>query len=172
VLFRTKGGHNIKDNLQKKQKEDFCCWYALLGNIQEAAAKAGLSEDNALCAGLRLLSSPVCRKRIKKYRELLSGSGEVITGLKRLAFGSSKDAAVLAFAEELPPAEIISQLDLFNVSEIKRVKGGGVEVRLFDRLKALEKLFELENSFADRSSAAGLISALMSGEEADMNEDN
>lgn len=106
------------------------------------------------------------------YRELLSGSGEVITGLKRLAFGSCKDAAVLAFTEELPPPDVIERLDLFNVSEIKRVKGGGVEVKLFDRLKALEKLFELENSFSDRSSAAGLISALMSGEEADVDEDN
>ena len=49
---------------------------------------------------------------------------------------------------------------LFNVSEIKRVKGGGVEVKLFDRLKALEKLFELENSFSDRDKANDLIKAL------------
>jgi hypothetical protein len=37
-----------------------------------------------------------------------------------------------------------------------------VEVKLFDRLKALEKLFELENAFADRNRAADLISALTS----------
>ena len=63
---------------------------------------------------------------------------------------------------------MISKLDLFNVSEIKRVKGGGVEVKLFDRLKALEKLFELSNAFSDRDKASDLMSALISsGEDED-----
>ena len=35
-----------------------------------------------------------------------------------------------------------------------------MEIKLFDRLKALEKLSELENSFNDRSKAADLIMAL------------
>ena len=35
-----------------------------------------------------------------------------------------------------------------------------MEVKLFDRLRALEKLFELENSFTDRDKAAELIMAL------------
>jgi len=145
--------------------EDFCSYYALLGSVAEAAAKAGFSGESALSDGLNCLRSPLCRKKVSELRELLSGSGEVITGLKRLAFGSCKDAVVLAFSEELPPPEIIEGLDLFNVSEIKRVKGGGVEIKLFDRLKALEKLFELENSFSDRDKASGLINALISGEE-------
>ena len=83
-----------------------------------------------------------------------------MAGLKRLAFGSCRDAVTLAFAEELPPAEIIGKLDLFNVSEIKRDKGGGVEIKLFDRLKALEKLYELEMAQDGRNTAAGLIEAL------------
>ena len=119
-----------------------------------------------------MLRSPFCRRRIAELSELLSGNSEVTAGLKRLAFGSCKDAVVLAFTEELPPPEVIEKLDLFNVSEIKRVKGGGVEIKLFDRLKALEKLFELENSVSDRSKASGLIAALMSGEEADTVENN
>ena len=171
-IFIAKGADPIKDNLQKKQRDDFCCWYALLGSAEEAAAKAGFPEESALSDALSCLRSPVCRKKIGELRELLSGSGEVIAGLKRLAFGSCKDAAVLAFAEELPPPEVISRLDLFNVSEIKRVKGGGVEVKLFDRLRALEKLFELENTFSDRDKASGLINALISGEEGDSYEDH
>ena len=83
-----------------------------------------------------------------------------VNGLKRLAFGNCSDAVYLVFADELPPSDVIQSLDLFNVSEIKRVKGGGVEVKLFDRLKALEKLFELENSFCDRDKANDLIKAL------------
>lgn len=81
-------------------------------------------------------------------------------GLKHLAFGSCNDAVVLAFAEELPPKTVIEQLDLFNVSEIKRVKGGGVEIKLFDRLKALEKLYEIENSCENGDKAAEIIKAL------------
>lgn len=80
--------------------------------------------------------------------------------LKHLAFGSCNDAVVLAFAEELPPKSVIEKLDLFNVSEIKRVKGGGVEIKLFDRLKALEKLYEIENSSENHDKAAEIINAL------------
>lgn len=34
-------------------------------------------------------------------------------------------------------------MDLFNISEIKRKKGGDIEIKFFDRLKALEKLQQL-----------------------------
>lgn len=34
-------------------------------------------------------------------------------------------------------------MDLFNISEIKRKKGGDIEIKFFDRLKALERLYEL-----------------------------
>jgi hypothetical protein len=34
-------------------------------------------------------------------------------------------------------------LELFNVSEIKRPKGGGIEIKFFDRMKALERLGEM-----------------------------
>ena len=163
----------IQEKNQKQLRNDFCCWYALLGSVEEAAAKAGFPEGSALSDGLGCLKNPGCRKKIAELRELLSDGGGVITGLKRLAFGNCRDAAVLAFAEEMPPPEVIGSLDLFNVSEIKRVKGGGVEIKLFDRLKALEKLFELENTFSDRDRAAGLIEALTAaGEEADPTEDN
>lgn len=81
-------------------------------------------------------------------------------GLKHLAFGNCNDAVVLAFAEELPPKSVIEKLDLFNVSEIKRVKGGGVEIKLFDRFKALEKLYEIENSSENHAKATEIINAL------------
>lgn len=34
-------------------------------------------------------------------------------------------------------------MDLFNISEIKRKKGGDVEIKFFDRLKALEHLRDM-----------------------------
>lgn len=146
-------------NLQQKRKS-FCCNYVLLGNVAEAAVRAGFDRENALLEGVACLESAECKRLISQLRDILSDSGNVVAGLKRLAFGSCTDAVYLVFADELPPPSVISNLDLFNVSEIKRVKGGGVEVKLFDRQKALEKLFEFENTCSDRGNAASLIEAL------------
>lgn len=113
-----------------------------------------------MSAGISCLENQKYKALISRFREVLSDGGSVISGLKRLAFGSCSDAVYLVFADELPPPDVIDKLDLFNVSEIKRVKGGGVEVKLFDRLKALEKLFEFENTCSDRGDAQSLIAAL------------
>lgn len=156
----------MPDTNLKQKKKLFCCNYVLLGNVTEAAVKAGFSEETALADGVACLESAECRKTISKLRNAVADSGSVISGLKRLAFGSCADAVYLVFADELPPQHVISKLDLFNVSEIKRVKGGGVEVKLFDRQKALEKLFEFENSCSDRGAADSLIKALTSSSEA------
>lgn len=162
----------MPDKLLKSKRDAFCCWYVLLGNAFEAAERAGFPKETAISDAVKCLRSQECRQNIASLRELLSDSGNVAAGLKRLAFGSCTDAVYLVFADELPPPSVIEGLDLFNVSEIKRVKGGGVEVKLFDRLKALEKLFELENSFTDRDKAAELIMALTtSAEESDSIED-
>ena len=87
----------------------------------------------------------------------------MFAGLSRLAFGAANDAAKLVFADDLPPKEMLDALDLFHVSELKRVKGGGVEVKLFDRQRAMERLLELSASADASASAAALLSAL-SGE--------
>ena len=156
----------------KRKLKSFCCNYVMLGNAGEAAVRAGCPRETALSEGIELLKTEECRSLISQLRELLDDSGSVAAGLKRLAFGSCSDAVYLVFADELPPPEVIGKLDLFNVSEIKRVKGGGVEVKLFDRLKALEKLFELENAFTDRSRAEDLIKALAADEECEELDDN
>ncbi len=158
----------MPDSDIKQKRKKFCCSYVLLGNVREAAISAGFPADTALMDGVECLESADCKRLISKLRLLLADSGSVISGLKRLAFGSCSDAVYLVFADELPPAEVISGLDLFNVSEIKRVKGGGVEVKLFDRQKALEKLFEFENTCSDKGCAESLIAALTkSAEEAE-----
>lgn len=154
----------IDSNLKQKRKA-FCCNYVLLGNIREAAIQAGFDRDSALLDGIACLQSAECKKLISQLRNTLSDSSGVIAGLKRLAFGSCTDAVYLVFADELPPPEVISGLDLFNVSEIKRVKGGGVEVKLFDRQRAIEKLFEFENSSSERGTAESLINALTKSSE-------
>ena len=64
----------------------------------------------------------------------------MIDGLRYLAFGDIQDAITLLFESDENILNILPKLDLFNVSEIKRPKGGGMEIKFFDRLKALEKL--------------------------------
>lgn len=78
---------------------------------------------------------------------------EVCEGLRRLAFGEIQDAVSLLFESEENVLLKLDKLDLFNVSEIKRVKGGGMEIKFFDRLKALDKLLQVINTDDDRSAS-------------------
>ena len=77
-------------------------------------------------------------KRLGKCRT--SSLSEIATvGYRRLAFGKISDAVSLLYMEN-PSREQLEHMDLFLVSEIKRPKDGSMEIKFFDRLKALEKL--------------------------------
>ena len=78
--------------------------------------------------------------RIDKQRE--ATQKDISIGYQRLAFGCISDAVKLLFGDEISPEEI-EKMDLFNISEIKRKKGGDIEIKFFDRLKALEKLTDI-----------------------------
>lgn len=87
----------------------------------------------------------------------------VLTGLHKLAFGKVNDAAKLVFADTAPPPEELARMNLFNVSELKRDKGGGVEVRFFDRQKALERLYDYAHAGENGAAAESLLHALTEG---------
>ncbi len=84
----------------------------------------------------------------------------VIDGLKKLAFGKVNDAVTLVFAEDIPPPELLAKMQLFNLSSVKRVKGGGVEIQFFDRQKALEKLYEYAITAQNGKLSENLLKAL------------
>lgn len=69
-------------------------------------------------------------------------STAVVSHIKRLAFGKANDAVKLAF---IPPErlELIDELDLSMVSEVKRGAKGEVEVKLLNRVALLELLAKL-----------------------------
>lgn len=71
---------------------------------------------------------------------------EIAVGFRQLAFGNVRDAAALLFANEEEILEKLPGYDLFNISEIKKPKGGGMEIKFFDRIKALEKLWEFSQT--------------------------
>ena len=55
----------------------------------------------------------------------------------------------------------VEKLDLFSVSEIKMPKSGGIELKFYDRIKALEALGSLNRGTEDDS--APFIEAIVKG---------
>ena len=67
---------------------------------------------------------------------------DVLRRLERLADRKSNDAVKLAFLGE-GQLEEIEKLDLTGLTELKRHGNGAVEIRLVDKLLALEKLYSM-----------------------------
>lgn len=154
-----------KPNLPKRKIEEFCLFYKSLGNAVEAARRIGL-EDPEL-SGLELLYSKRVKRELARLSRPSTSYESVRSGLERLAFGSISDAVKLIRDEG---EANVTKLDLYNVSEIKKVKGGGVEIKFFDRLDALEKLLQIEESFGRSATAESFFSALESARSASENE--
>ncbi len=67
---------------------------------------------------------------------------DVARRLAELAFGKANDCVKLVLQEDA----VLEKLDLSLLTEVKRNEKGMVEVRLVDRLKALEQLALLAQS--------------------------
>lgn len=142
----------------------FCRHYLRTRTPREAALAAGYPYLFSKKKAEFLTDNPLILKEIsrleKEEKERLSLKSHMTSGLIRAALGDIGDAIkLLAMTDEeiLASAE---KLDLFCVSEIKRPRGGGIEIKFIDRVKALSSLKELcdeENNISDES---GLISAL------------
>ncbi len=143
----------------KFSMKDFARMFVRTRNGAETAVRLGVRPEEARRAEADLLSRQAVQNEI---RRLDSGDQQslcyVKTGLSRLAFGAVNDAVALAFDDE-PEAERIMRADLFNVAEIKRPKGGGIEMKFFDRQKALEKLVELDPQLREVSAAEAFLEA-------------
>ena len=87
---------------------------------------------------------------------------DIEKGYERIAFGGVGDAVKLLFMEELKPGTA-KRLDLFTVAEIKKPKGGGMEIKFFDRIKALQCL---ENMVHKDEGTSTFYEALLKGAEA------
>lgn len=134
----------MKKKLSEKEKL-FCLFYCFKRNAREAASKSGYRFAEKAAAGL--LERKEIRAQIANLSKALNEENEVSSGYRRLAFGNNSDALELIFCSE-PTKMDFEKLDLFGVSEIRKQKDGSIEVKFFDRLKALEKLdsFDEKNS--------------------------
>lgn len=140
--------------------KEFALSFFKYRNAEEAAIHAGVNPLRAKTDGIKLRFDRRVRRQLQALQKVAAAEEcDVRSGLERLAYGRINDAAALAFCEEVTP-HMLAQADLFNVSEIKRVKGGGVEIKFFDRQKALEKLDELNAQQKADSKAKNLVEAI------------
>ncbi|MGN0443270.1 MAG: terminase small subunit [Acutalibacteraceae bacterium] len=147
------------------QKENlFCTYYSIKRSAAEAAFKAGYSVMPERAA-MKLLRKESVKNRIAALsKENRASRNEVEAGLRRIAFGCVADAVKIALSEDFNVEEL-RNMDLFGISEIKVSRGKGVEIKFFDRIKALEKLSLLIKEDAD-SSTDSLFRAIEEGAEA------
>lgn len=138
----------------------FCTYYSLGRCGREAAVKSGyIFPEKTAVKLLRRRDITEEIMRLDKQRE--ATQKDITIGYQRLAFGCISDAVCLLFSDEVSREEI-EKMDLFNVSEIKRKKGGDIEIKFFDRLKALEKLAEYGNVHSETEECS-LYSAIEKG---------
>lgn len=143
----------MEEKLSKKE-QDFCRYYVHLRSPREAAALAGWILLPERC-GEKLLEKKKIRDEILRLESNLADFRLAKAGFRRLAFGSVADAVRLLDGDR----ENLDGLDLFMVSDIKIPKGGGMEIKFFDRQKALESLASMEN-LTDGSSTMPFYDAL------------
>lgn len=127
-------------------------------SVKEAAFKAGYiisPEKNGMCLLMRNdINDLISEMYEKKRKNLLE---RAYCGYERLAFGSIEDIVELVCKANFSEKDLNS-LDFFNISEIKKNKDGGIEVKFFDRIKALEKLENI--SYDSKNQGMSFYSAL------------
>ena len=130
----------------------FCYYFAKTQSARTAAAKAGFPERLAV----KLLLREDIAEKIRDFEG--TGKDEDLlakarAGLERIAFGDIADPIRLLFAGEFDELGNLGAMDLTMVSEVRRVKGGGCEIKFADRVKALAMLTDMayEGGRADES---------------------
>mgnify|MGYP005879457093 CR=1 FL=1 len=150
----------------KEMQEDgrFCRAYLRTMDAERAAAEIGRKDGYAMLAK-RTTQQKLERMRCAAADQLKRE--DVLRQLARLAFGRVDDAVTLALRRGEAEPE---GLELSAVSEL-RVTEKGVEVKLVDRVRALETLWKLLEA-SEPQQADPLLQALaaLPGETGDWNE--
>lgn len=134
-------------------------------NAKEAAIRAGYSRLIADRTASKLLG----RRDIVNYIENLHIGLKrdqiidlAVTALKRIAFYRPNDVVFLALKSSELTEKQIEELDLFQLSELKKLKDGGFEVKFSDRSKAIDLLITLADKIGDDNDADDFLKALTS----------
>lgn len=145
-----------------KKEKLFCRFYATYQLPKEAAIKAGYAENIAEKKANYLLNRPDVQQDIKKRKNEADKQQLeqwAITALRRMLF-SNNDAILLALKSEQLTEKQIENLNLFLISELKKFKDGSLEIKFFDKLKAINILLEIANNLQTSNEANSFLNAL------------
>jgi phage terminase small subunit len=159
----------IQRKLTAKQKE-FCKEYLKDLNAYQAALRAGYAEKTAVVHSARMLGDV----RIKAYLQELNHEREqrtqitqdrVLLELARIAFADPSDyveVLEVPVIDDQPPAQVVEVKPTARVPKDKRaaiagIKQGrsGIEVKLHDKVKALELIGKHLAMFTDKVDVSG-----------------
>lgn len=101
---------------------------------------------------IELLFDKNLKKNLRKINSIsgaLSTLPLVRNALQRIIFSSSPSAVMAS----LDSGESLSDDDAFAIAEIKKPKTGGLEVRFFDKLKAIELLHSIDSESAQKNTS-------------------
>lgn len=91
----------------------------------------------------------------RKGDELEEIKKRIMAGYEQLAFGDVSDPVRLLFQEKVTLAAL-RKMNLFNIAQIKK-KDSEVDIKFFDRMKALQCLQEMEH---DKPKATEFLQAI------------
>lgn len=117
-----------------QEKRDFCAAYLRTMDPERAAEVCGCED------GFAMLGKKSVRARLEKMRRAAAEElrrEDAVRRLAQLAFGRANDAVRLALCPKEADPET---LDLSAVAELKVTDKGGVEIKMVDRVRALEAL--------------------------------
>ncbi len=142
----------------KKKEKEFCRLTVVTGNPRTAALRAGYRHPDEAWPELVTRSDiaaeirRVTREVSKVFRDTL------LCAVFRLMTAENNDAVRLLYHEQMSDEEI-ADMNLAGVAEIKRTKDKSVEIKFFDRIKALDRLGELNDAASD-GAGGGLLEAM------------
>lgn len=132
--------------LTERQKR-FCDEYLIDNNATQAAIRAGYSERTAKSQGQRLLTNVDVAAYLEKRREACIERTQitqdrVLIELAKVAFADGTDFATVGKRNRvtLTPTEDLPSEKRAAVASVKKGAKGAVEVKTYDKVKALELL--------------------------------
>jgi len=141
----------------KHREEEFCLLTAALGDPCEAARRAGYKDPDGVWP--ELIVRPDVAEEIgrasRSARRILEDAAR--TSLLRMIAADHTDAYRLLYLDSVG-SELLSEMNLSGVSEIKRTDKG-VEIKFFDRLKLFSAV-AASGSGAAEGTEGGLIEAI------------
>ena len=126
------------------EKRRFAAAYLRCFDAEAAAQTIGRSD------GIRMLTTPAVQRELELQRGQCDiCRADIVRRLAQLAFGRANDCVKLV----LQDAPEVDALDLSLLSQVKRNDKGTVEVKLIDRIRALEQLMTLGTQSTDCAEA-------------------